>query len=165
MKSPKPIAVVGVGSWRTDDRVGWDVIEHLQQSAVEDVHYAVVATPILLLEHADQCRKLIVVDACSTGAVAGTITRIPWPDPRFVAADQCSSHGWGVVEALQLLTQLGRLPQEVVLLGVERDPEDADKFTDAASPEIIQECARRVLEEIEASRREPKITTPSQPSD
>jgi hydrogenase maturation protease len=80
---------------------------------------AAVSEAVRLLDHLEGCETLLVVDACRSGAPAGTIHRVAWPDPRLQELDNVSSHGLGVRRALELAAALGRLPPQVVLIGVE----------------------------------------------
>jgi hydrogenase maturation protease len=61
---------------------------------------------------------LIVIDGCR-GAQIGTITRLQWPDPRIRQHHNHSTHGVGLCNALQLAEQLGRIPPDVEILGIE----------------------------------------------
>lgn len=76
--------------------------------------------PTRLLDEWADLDTLVVVDAVSTGAPAGTLHRVESVDtplPRDVRL--ASTHAVGVAEALELGRTLGRAPRRVVVLGVE----------------------------------------------
>ena len=75
--------------------------------------------PTKLCDALDGCHKLVIVDACRGVCQVGAVTRLKWPDPRIVKRHSHSSHGVGVSDALRLAEQLGRLPLDVVIYGIE----------------------------------------------
>ncbi len=68
---------------------------------------------------------VIVIDACVSGASAGTVQRIDavsTPLPRWLGS--ASSHAIGLAESVELARVLGRLPRRLVVYAVE-----AESFT------------------------------------
>jgi len=103
--------VAGIGSPHGADRLGWAVIDALQHASLP-VPVKLVAcslpselTPLLL-----DASRAIVIDALLGDGPAGTIHVLRATDlPR--AALRLSSHGLGLVEAVQLASALG-MPAE-----------------------------------------------------
>lgn len=157
-----PILVVGVGNpWRGDDGVGWAVIDALEERTRE----VAAADPPLELVRADgESARLIdrwdrrvlavVVDAVVSGAPPGTIRELaqaglPGDRPGPAAAGRPGlggTHGLGIDDAVALADALGRLPERLVVIGVEgRAFGDGQRL----SPEVAA-AVPRVVERIEA---------------
>jgi len=76
--------------------------------------------PTRLLELWDGLDTVVVVDAVSTGAAAGTLHHVDVGDGSLPGELRlASTHALGVGEALELGRALGRAPRRVVVLGVE----------------------------------------------
>lgn len=105
--------VIGLGNeWRSDDGAGLEVARRL--GGVE-----LPGEPIGLVEALDG--PCVLVDAVSSGAAPGTVHRFeldgdPLPAALFGAS---STHALGLAEAVELARSLGRLPERVVVVGIE----------------------------------------------
>ena len=113
--------VVGIGNpLRGDDGVGPAVAAHVQARAHPGVQVAEVhADPIALLDLWAGRRRIVLVDAVCSGAPAGTLVAVDLrrhPLPRTATA---STHGFGLAQVIELGRALGRLPPELVFVGVE----------------------------------------------
>lgn len=113
------VLVAAFGSPHGDDQVGWRVATNLQRRAQLPAHVMLLDEGTRLLDELPGCDKLIVVDACRSGAPAGTVTRLEWPDPRVRHRHNRSTHSVGVCSTLELAERLGRIPRVVVIFGVE----------------------------------------------
>jgi len=148
------VRVLAVGSPHGDDRVGWEIVERLQQEVPPGVEVALLPEPVALLEQLEGCACLVLVDACRGGGAPGTVIRLTWPDRRLAGGAGPSTHGLGVGTTLDLAEALGRLPPRVVLIGVE-----AGECTPGAalSPPVraaLPELHRSALEEARRLRAE-----------
>ncbi|GAB2887509.1 hypothetical protein GCM10027046_14760 [Uliginosibacterium flavum] len=124
------ILVAGIGSPHGADRLGWVVIDALQHASLPAPVKLVACslpselTPLLL-----DAPRAIVIDALLGDGPAGTIHVLRATDLTR-AALRLSSHGLGLVEAVQLASALG-MPAEclwVLVLDVvhpEAEIEDA----------------------------------------
>ncbi len=130
------IGVLAVGNrFAGDDAIGPLVLD-----GVRDELPAGVVTreldgePTRLLDAWEGLAAVVLVDAASSGSPPGTVHRVvavEASDPRAPRASDGtvvgitlprasrSTHGAGVAEALGLGGRLGRLPAEVVVLGIE----------------------------------------------
>jgi hydrogenase maturation protease len=94
---------------------------------------------------------VVIVDAVSSGAAAGTVHRVEageGPLPRELGL--ASTHAFSVPDALELGRALGRAPRRVVVIGVEGA---AFAMGDPVTPAVaaaLDEAARAVLAELEA---------------
>jgi hydrogenase maturation protease len=108
--------------------------------------------PTRLLDEWAGLDTLIVVDAVSTGAPAGTLHRVESVDaplPREVRL--ASTHAVGIAEALELGRAVGRSPHRVVVLGVEGTRfgmgEEMTPQVAAALDELVEAALRELGEE------------------
>ncbi|XVQ81904.1 hydrogenase maturation protease [Microbispora siamensis] len=112
--------VIGLGSdLRGDDAAGLEVARLLRGTLPPSV--AVVESsgdPAALVEAWSGAALAIVVDAVSSGAPPGTVHR---PVRSVLPAGwRCAgSHSLGLADAVELGRALGRLPDELVVTGIE----------------------------------------------
>jgi hydrogenase maturation protease len=111
--------VAGVGSAFGDDQAGWRLVEMLERRPNLPARLVKIEELTKLLDALDGCGKLVVVDACRGVCRVGAVTRLKWPNPRIAKRHGHSTHGVGVNDALQLAERLGRLPNDVVIYGIE----------------------------------------------
>ena len=119
------VHIVGVGSPFGDDRLGWVAAETLQRSsAVNALEPGRIVISILdrpgamLLAHCYDADHVIVMDAVRSGAAPGTRHRFTAGD---VTASRlpATSHGFGVLAALELGRVLGSVPRRLIFCGIE----------------------------------------------
>lgn len=114
--------VIGVGNtYRRDDAIGVIAVRRLQQivgdrCAVREESGEGAA----LMEAWADAGAVILLDATSSGAAPGTIVRLdagerPVPASFF----HYSTHAFSVAEAIELARALGRLPDRLIIYGVE----------------------------------------------
>ncbi len=147
---PAPIRIVGCGSANGDDRVGEMAIEGLRRSGVGAAALHLARGGHELLDLLDGDGTLILVDAIMSGASAGVVHELTWPDARLEQLRPGSTHDLNPAAALRLAETLGVLPPCIVILAVE-----AVQFTAAATPsaavvDAIGRVQQRVRELIGA---------------
>ena len=134
------VGVLAVGNrFAGDDGVGPFVLDAVRDELPANVVARELdGEPARLLDAWDGLDAVVLVDAACSGAPAGTVHRVvavgtsppPPPPPPAPALDGTvvgitlpgaprSTHGAGVAQALGLGRQLGRLPAEVVVIGIE----------------------------------------------
>jgi hydrogenase maturation protease len=113
------VVVAGFGSPHGDDRAGWELVGRLARRPDVTARLISVREGTQLLNELDGCGWLIVVDACFGSGPPGTISRFEWPDPRIRRHHDRSTHQIGLTNALDFAQQLGQLPAQVVVFGVE----------------------------------------------
>ena len=142
------IRVLGFGSPHGDDQAGWRVVERLQRHSGLAAVVRAAADPLQLVDVDASCFALIVVDACSSGVAAGTISRLEWPDSRIGQQHGRSSHSLSVAEAIALAAQIGRLPDRVIVIGIEMGRAEP---VATLSPEVasaLPDLERQILHEV-----------------
>lgn len=136
-----------------DDAAGLLVARRLRELGLPAVEASGEATGLMSCWEGET--DVILVDATLSGAPAGTIQvweaeQAPLVRERF----RCSTHGLGVVEAIELSRALGRLPPRLRIYGIE-----GRRFEPGAgpSPEVVQaveQVARRIREEIPCMKQD-----------
>jgi hydrogenase maturation protease len=111
--------VLGIGNpWRGDDAAGIEVARRLQAKGLRALERE--GDPSSLLDAWAGESDVVLVDAVSSGAEAGTIHRLdaregPLPAELFAV----STHHLSVAEAVELARVLGRLPERLEVYGIE----------------------------------------------
>lgn len=150
------VIVIGVGNdFRSDDGVGLLVARTLKAQA----HGG-----LTVMEHSGEAAGLleawkgadtaILVDAVVTGAGPGTVYRF---DPQVQAIPrvcfQCSTHAFGIPDAIALGRVMDLLPQRLVIFGVEAGTFEPGPALSGPVERAAGEVIARVLEEVEAGGR------------
>jgi hydrogenase maturation protease len=148
----RPIVVIGVGNaQRCDDAAGLRVARGVRARAGgEDV--AVLersGEATSLMQAWDGARAVIIADAVRSGAAPGTVHRLDAvaesiPDSFL----RCSTHSFGVADAIELGRALGQLPPYLVVYGVEGQDFDHGEELSAEVAAALPRVIDRILAEI-----------------
>jgi hydrogenase maturation protease len=120
--STSSILIIGVGNlYRGDDAAGILIVRKLKD--MESNHIRVLEQSgegTALMEAWKGYDRVLIVDAVSSGAPPGSIHRLDAskesiPSQYF----SCSSHNFGVAEAIELARTLNQLPRHLQLYGIE----------------------------------------------
>jgi len=148
-ESSAPVLLIGIGnSYRGDDAVGLAVARRIGELALDDV--SVIETSgegTQLIEAWQGASRVVVVDAVCSGSPPGTVhcfdaiaQKIPAELFRY------STHTIGVAAALELARALDRLPESLILFGIE-----GSDFTAGANlSENVENALMTVVESIAA---------------
>ncbi|MFZ5875627.1 MAG: hydrogenase maturation protease [Nitrospirota bacterium] len=151
------VAVFGVGNrFRRDDAVGLVVAERLtaghrrpdlmvRQGLVWELGEAWLDADVA-----------VVVDAMASSDAPGTIRRYDLADgplPRH--ALRCSTHGFGVADAIELARSRGRLPRRLIVYGVVGSCFDHGCGMSAPVERAVDVVVDRILGEVDTLRRGP----------
>ena len=113
------ILVAGFAGPHGDDRVGWSVVAALGSRPCVPARLITVGEETQLIDEVEECNLLVAVDACRGGSRIGRISRLEWPDPRIRQYHNHSKYGIKLCNALQLMDRMGRMPEKVVVFGVD----------------------------------------------
>ena len=142
--------VIGVGNrWRRDDAAGLEVIEALRERVADSVSLVESdGEPTRLLDAFDLSAKVIMVDAVITGGEPGAIHRFTDAElPNQMGIGQ-SSHLVQLFETIELGKLLDKLPNGLILVGIEAtDFDNGEGMTDAVAAGV-QAAAEAVLVEL-----------------
>ena len=119
--------IVGLGSAdRGDDAVGPEVARQVAALALPGVEVLVHEDPTDLIELWSGRPLVVVVDAILSGSPAGGVRVLetgaegaPLPGSAWAGTVGGGTHAFGLAEAVELARALRRLPQRLVLVGVE----------------------------------------------
>ena len=135
---PSPrILVLGIGNllW-ADEGFGVRAVELLNQDWRFPAQARLMdggTQGLYLLPYVQEADALLVFDAVDYGDAPGTLRIVTGDDvPRFMGAKKMSLHQTGFQEVLAAAALTGRLPQELVLIGVQ--PERLEDFGGSLSP-------------------------------
>jgi hydrogenase maturation protease len=139
--------VIGVGNaYRADDAAGLAVARALHGTLPDRVDVLErEGEPTSLMDAWESGDSVWLVDAVSSGAVPGTIHRVDaGVKPLPAGFARSSTHHFGLPEAIELARALDRLPERLVVYGIEGASFDTGE---ALSPEV-EEAVDRVAEAI-----------------
>ncbi|HSK06949.1 MAG TPA: hydrogenase maturation protease [Acidimicrobiia bacterium] len=109
--------VIGVGNQsRGDDGAGLEVAKRVRTRG----SYQMAGGSYQMIDVWEGAEDVVVVDAARSGSMAGTVHRFEAhaePLPGGVLAT--STHSIGVVDAIEMARSLGRLPERLVVYGIE----------------------------------------------
>jgi hydrogenase maturation protease len=160
------LRVIGVGNrWQRDDGVGAEVAARIEPFVPMGTEVVVLdGEASRLIDAWDGSAVTIVVDAMRSGAAPGTVTRDHvGADPLPRSSGAASSHALGVAEALALGRALHRLPEALVLFGVEGDDFGHGVGLSASVAAAVDGVVDEVLVEL-ARPRAARRGSPDRPS-
>lgn len=151
MKDRRPL-VIGIGNaYRGDDGIGLTAAKRLSEKGlggVRIVEHDGEGTG--LMESWKAADRVILIDAVSSGAAPGTLHRFdPLNEPLPRRFFQSSTHAFGVAEGVELARAMNRLPQRLVVYGIEGK---SFKAGEGISPEVarrIDLLVEGMIQEIE----------------
>jgi hydrogenase maturation protease len=145
--------IIGIGAeYRGDDAAGLIVARRLKGCLADS--FTVLEQSgdgAALIEAWRGAETVIIIDAVMSGAEPGRIHRLDAKtQPLSKVAFRCSTHAFGVAEAIELSRAMGELPRSLIVYGIE-----GRNFAAGArlSPEVegtLGEVARRALTEAQA---------------
>ncbi len=130
---------LGIGNpHRGDDAAGPRLAERLRENkTLKSLHVDIVdhgGEGVSLMDLWEGAQKTVIVDAMKSGAAVGTVKRFDANVDRLGGGTfHYSSHLFSLAEAVELARQLNRLPQELVVYGIEGR---AFEFGAPLSPEV-----------------------------
>lgn len=118
------LLVLGIGSPFGDDRLGWEVVQLLQQNAAlqhyppERLQMQCCDRPgLYLLELIKPARAVFIIDAVQSAERIGTVLQLN-QDELLALNSPSSSHSFGLAEAVQLGRALQVLPSTLRFYGI-----------------------------------------------
>ena len=106
--------------------------------------------PLALLDAFTDRDAVVLVDAVRSGAAPGTVHRVDASDRPLPATlrGSSSTHAVGVGEAIELARALGRLPQRVVVFGLEGERFEAGTRLSASVEAAVEPLVDTILAEV-----------------
>jgi hydrogenase maturation protease len=144
--------VIGIGNeYRGDDAAGLAVIQALKTQDLPPVRLIKgMSDGMSLLACWDATSKIILVDAVSSGAEVGTIYRFDaLAQPIPASLSFCSTHAFGVAEALTLAHTLQQLPSTLIVYALE----GKNYASGAALSPQVEHAVQKVVAQVEQEVR------------
>ena len=145
--------MIGVGNeWRRDDAAGLVVARRLRDSLLTGVRVVEhEGEPLDMIEEWSVAGEAIVVDAVKSGAEPGTIHRLDAVSTRLTAElFRGSTHAFSVAEAVELARALERLPDRLLVYGIEGRTSTAGSGLTAE----VEAAVRTLVSELRAQLEE-----------
>ena len=146
------IGVIGIGNeLRGDDAVGLVIARHLQLDipagvTVQEVH----GEGTSLIDRWQDSDVVILVDASLSDSTPGTIQRLePLTQPIPSGIFPCSTHVFGVSEAIELARALQQLPPELVVYGIEGEQFDIGSELSAKVLQAVPDAVEQIRQDIQ----------------
>jgi hydrogenase maturation protease len=141
--------------WRCDDAAGLAVARRLRGRLPADVEVLErEGEPTALLDAWEGADTLWLIDAVRSAAQLGTVHRLDASQEELPASlFRASTHHFGLAEAIELGRALGRLPQTVVVYGIEGASFDAGEGLTPAVAAAADRVAAAIQEEVEECMR------------
>ena len=144
--------VIGIGNtMRRDDGVGIVTVERLATRIAPDTADIVTmdGESTRLIEAWAASDRAVVVDAMRSGELAGSVRRIEVGRDALPSwAPGASSHHAGLAEAVDLGRALDRLPEHLVIYGVEVHDVSAGEGLSPAVENAVPELVRQLQAEV-----------------
>jgi hydrogenase maturation protease len=137
------IRVVGIGSPFGADQLGWVAIDALSACNLPDCELIKLDRPgSSLLDYFGGMKCVVLIDAVAQDEFPGSVAQV-----QLEQLDQVrcltSSHGFGVTEAVALASQLGELPPQLYLIGIQMG-EDISQVPAIDAP-ALEKLIRKLL--------------------
>lgn len=152
------IAIIGVGNdYRRDDAAGLIVARRLNQAGLSGVRVIEASGEgASLMEAWKDTNTVFLIDAVQSGAEPGTIHCLNASAQAIPASlFHCSTHVFGVAEAIELARALHRLPPRFILYGIEGANFGAGTELSTAVISAAEETAQRILAELQTGQFPP----------
>ena len=144
--------VIGVGNaMRRDDAAGLAAARCVRAAGIDALEACGDLSS--LPDCWEDRTQVIIVDAVRTGAAPGTLHRFDaaaGPLPALFARG--STHAFGVAEAVELARVLGRLPQALVVYGIEGGDFSPGEGLSPAVQRAVEQAAARIQAEVRDAR-------------
>lgn len=148
--------VVGLGHPdRGDDGAGVVVARRVATLALPGVTVVDHQDPTALIDLWAGYAPVVVVDAVRSGAPSGTVHRLvvgigepALPAASWAASGRGGTHAFGLATAVALARALHRLPERLVVIGIEAASYGHGAPLSAAVASAVPRAVERVLEEV-----------------
>ena len=145
-RAKQPPTILALGSFQGDDQAAWCTIDRLQQEGAYSGKCVRVKSPWDVVPYILEDADVIVLDACRTGAVAGTVHRVAARDLPSFQGIKTSTHGGSLPEALELCSALGYDVSRVSVLAVELETVESGAAMSRAVHVGVEKLAQEICE-------------------
>ena len=147
--------IIGVGNdFQTDDGIGRHIARKLKSKQLESITVLEISGEATsLMEAWTGADQVIIIDAMVSGETPGFVHRfdaVDTPLPKDVFP-HFSSHTFSVAESIELARALNRLPQKIIVYGIEGKDFQSGSGLSPELKNVVDKVSERVLKEIERS--------------
>lgn len=146
------ILLIGVGNeFRSDDGVGFVIARKLKTKCLPNTEVIEESGDGgVLMETWKGTNRVILFDAMLAGVAPGTIYRFEaHTQPISTKFFHCSTHAFGVAEAIELARILHQLPSYFIVYGIEGKTFEAGTGLSPEVEKAAQDVAERVAQEVQ----------------
>jgi hydrogenase maturation protease len=150
-EADKLLALIGIGNrFRRDDAAGLEVARRLRLAGPPGVRFfEEEGEPATLIETWSDVEEALVVDAVSSGLRPGTVHRFDAiADPLPVEFFRPSTHAMGLAEAVELGRELNRLPERLVVYGIEGESFDTGEGLTPVVQDVVAQLVMELYHEL-----------------
>jgi hydrogenase maturation protease len=142
-----PVRIIGCGNIdRGDDAAGLLVARRLRGLGLEAQEQSGEA--LALLESWKGAEAVIVVDAIASGREPGKITLYDGRKGLWTIPPRHSTHDFGVAEAVELARSLDRLPERLLIYGIEAGQFELGSPPSAAVLRGVEKATARIANAV-----------------
>jgi len=147
--------VIGIGNPdRGDDALGLRVLEALGDPPPGVRCVAASGDMLRVLDLLDDAQCAILVDAMVSGAEPGTVLRLDASTDavKTELATFASTHAFNLAETIELARALGRLPERVIVFGVEAADMTPGAGLSAAVAQAVPQVTELIKQELTCTK-------------
>jgi hydrogenase maturation protease len=148
------ICIIGIGNlFRGDDAVGLLAARWLRERVDSSVEVLEAeGDGLALLDLMEGLDQVMLIDAVKSGGRPGTTVRLDLSkESRWGGLAPCSTHAMGIAEAIDLARTLSRLPEQIILYGIEIDSLEPGAALSESVRVGLDIVVEQVLKEIEGT--------------
>ena len=149
--SPSSTVVIGVGNeFRGDDGGGITVVRLLRELLPPEARVIEESGEgTSLLDAWRGATAVVLVDAVQSAAAPGTVYRFDASDNALPSGVfPCSTHAFGVAEAIEMARALHELPPRLIVYGIEGENFASVKGLSPAVEQAVAKVVERVISEL-----------------
>ncbi len=146
----KPILILGVGNRiQMDDGIGVHVIEEMKKNSLPENTELFDGGTLGydLLGIIEGRKKIIVIDAVKGQQPSGTLYKFS-PEDVSVDNNYDSLHQLGIIEAIRLAGLQNKVPDQIVIIGVEPEIVDWGLYLTGTVKKMIPRIIEMVMDEV-----------------
>lgn len=140
-------AILALGSPHGDDQAAWFVVDRLQQDADVPVRCLRLSSPWDIVDHVRSGHVAIIIDACRSGAPAGTVHRIAAHDLPNFHGIETSTHGGSLPDAFELCRTLGYDVSQITIYAVELETVESAGAMSSPVQRAVAQLAREIRQQ------------------
>lgn len=155
------VLIIGIGnSYCGDDAVGHKVVQAIKTIDNNLQVLELDGEPAALMEAWKASSRVVLVDAIFSGNSPGHCVKLNLVEQSLPdSITHCSTHAFGLREAVELARAMGKLPEVLVFYGVEGQRFEPGDGMSSEVCDAIEKVARQIVSDIDLNRLDKCDTT------